>query len=127
MDSKRGIAKQGIVYLLTGAGTALLELVVFEALFTFLGVNVVASNIIAVVIATATNFLINGTVTFKGSNNPVASLVKYLVLFAFNTTFSTVAISVLVDCGVLSILAKLATMVCIVCWNFVLYKKVVFK
>ena len=51
----------------------------------------------------------------------------YLILFAFNMAFSTLAISWLVGFGVHSILAKLATMVCITLWNFVLYRKVIFK
>ena len=51
----------------------------------------------------------------------------YLVLFAFNTTFSTLAITWLVSLGLHSAVAKLMTMVCIVMWNFVLYRKVIFK
>ena len=120
------IAKQGILYLLIGAGTALLELGLFQLLFLIVGLPVEASNIIAVVVATACNFALNGTVTFKGSTNLIRSIVLYALLFLFNTAFSTLVIAWLVDIGVTSLFAKLATMVCIVCWNFVLYRKVVF-
>ena len=64
---------------------------------------------------------------FKSSANPARSLMLYLVLFAFNTTFSTLAITWLVGLGIHSAVAKLMTMVCIVMWNFVLYRKVIFK
>lgn len=124
---KREFAKQGSLYLVVGAGTALLELVLFQALYGFGVLPVAAANVVAVVVSTALNFLVNGTVTFKGAKNPLFALAKYLILFAFNTCFSTTVISLAVSAGCPSLLAKLATMACIVCWNFVLYRKVVFK
>ena len=89
--------------------------------------GIAPSNIIALVASTAVNFTMNRSLAFKSSANPARSLVLYLVLFAFNTTFSTLAITWLVGLGVHSAVAKLMTMVCIVMWNFVLYRKVIFK
>ena len=116
-----------MLYLLAGGGSALLELVLFQGLYQLAGLPIEPSNVIAVVTATALNFLVNRNVTFKSTSNPVRSLALYVLLFAFNTTFSTLAIRALVDVGWPSLVAKLATMVCIVLWNFVLYRKVVFK
>lgn len=118
--------KQGITYLLVGGSTALLELVLFQILYQFTALGPAFSNIIAVVVSTACNFLLNGFVTFQSSSNLVRSIVLYVLLFLFNLFFSTTVITLLVDIGCLPLLAKLATMVCIVCWNFILYKKVVF-
>lgn len=115
-------AKQGIGYLLVGCGSALIELGLFQVLYGLIGLNVSIANIVAVVCATAFNFLTNQRVTFKSALNPVQSLARYLLLFAFNTTFTTCAITYLVSLGLNGLIAKFATMCCVVCWNFFLYK-----
>lgn len=119
--------KQIVAYLLVGAGTALFELLVFTILFHRLGLSVAISNVTAVVLATALNFILNGTVTFKGSSNLLRSVFLYCLLFAFNTIFSTLTIGFLVSLGVPGVVSKFFTMICIVIWNFFLYKRVVFK
>ena len=61
--------------------------------------SIAPSNIIALAASTAVNFTMNRSLAFKSSANPTRSLVLYLVLFAFNTTFSTLAITWLVSLG----------------------------
>lgn len=124
---KRSVVKQAVSYLLVGGSSALIELMLFQGLYAMVHLGVAAANIIAVIASTVFNFTVNRSVTFKSTGNPVRCLVLYLILFAFNMTFSTLVISWLVGFGVHSILAKLATMVCITLWNFVLYRKVIFK
>lgn len=124
LDKKRIV--QIIAYLAVGGGTALFELVIFSTLYYALAIDPAVANILAVVVATATNFLLNGTVTFKGSSNLVRSVVFYILLFLINTCFSTCTVSYFVGIGVPALGVKLFTMACIVAWNFVLYKKVVF-
>lgn len=119
-------AKQGIGYLLVGCGSALIELGLFQILYSPVGLNVSIANIVAVFCATAFNFLTNQRVTFKSALNPVQSLARYLLLFAFNTTFTTCAITYLVSLGLNGLIAKFGTMCCVVCWNFFLYKSFVF-
>lgn len=126
MTQKRRTVKQILVYLLVGGGTAILELALFQILYALTPIGAGVSNVIAVVVATACNFALNGTVTFQHSSNLTRSIVLYCLLFAFNTALSTVVITMADTLGVPPILAKLATMACIVCWNFILYKKVVF-
>lgn len=99
----------------------------FQLLYYLAGWSVAVANVTAVATATVCNFLLNRGFTFQSTSNPVRSAVLYGVLFAFNTCFSTVVISLLVGQGIDATLAKLATMVCIVCWNYVLYRKVVFR
>lgn len=124
---KHNVVKQAMSYLLVGGSSALIELVLFQGLYAMAHLSVAPANIIAVIASTVFNFTVNHSVTFKSTGNPLRSLMLYLILFAFNMTFSTLAISWLVGFGVHSILAKLATMVCITLWNFVLYRKVIFK
>lgn len=118
--------RQAIAYVAVGGGTALLELVVFQGLYALSPLGVVGSNVIAVIIATICNFVLNGTTTFKTCSNWIRSAILYTLLFLFNTTFSTLTIGWLINAGAPSLMAKLSTMICIVVWNFFLYKKVVF-
>jgi putative flippase GtrA len=122
----RQLLRQGFLYVVVGTSSALIELVLFQVLYTIVGINYAAANITALVTSTAYNFLLNGRITFKGVTNKLWCLVKYLILFAFNTTFTTLAIGFLLGYGWPSLIAKLATMCCVVLWNFVLYRKVIF-
>lgn len=114
-------------YLAVGGSTALLELGLFWVFCLLTADNLVASNITAVLIATCANFLLNGKLTFQGSSNMMRSAILYGLLFAFNLAFSTLTISLLAKFGIPSVAVKAFTQVCIVVWNFVLYRKVVFR
>ena len=114
-------------YLLVGGSTALLEIVVFQGLFALSGHNVLLANPVAVVVATALNFALNRSWTFGSRGHVGRSLLLYALLFLFNMTFSTTVIAALVGVGVISVAAKILTMVCITLWNFVLYRKVIFR
>lgn len=118
--------RQGIAYVLVGGGTALLELGLFQLLFELLKLPLAVSNVSATVVATAVNFLLNRNVTFKSTSNPVRSLVLYIVLFGANMAISTFMIGTLVGLGLPSAVAKLIMQACVVVWNFVLYRKVIF-
>ena len=125
-DSHKSL-KQLIAYLAIGGGTALLELGIFQALITFLGVNVAIANVVALVVSTTTNFCLNGFVNFKMSSNPLKAAIKYLLLFATNMAFSTFTIKFFSDLGAIPIVVKVITMTMMTTWNFFLYKKVVFR
>lgn len=118
---------QAIKYLMVGGSSAVIELVLFQLLSAVFAIPLAAANVTAVVVSTVFNFLVNRNVTFKSTSSSLRSLVLYLLLFAFNTTFSTVVISLLAAQGVYPLVAKVCTMACIVLWNFVLYKKIIFK
>ncbi len=120
-------ARRGMRYVAVGAGTALLELVLFRLLYWATGGNVAASNVAAVAVATLCNFLLNRSFTFRSGSNPVRSMVLYVALLAFNTAFSTFAIGWLVGIGAEPAVAKVLTQGCVVVWNYFLYNKVVFK
>lgn len=119
--------RQGVWYLFVGGSSALLELAIFQGLYSLAGLAVAPSNIVAVVVATVYNFLMNRSVTFKSTSNPLRSLVLYLLLFAANLAFSTWAIGALIGLGVPSAIAKIMTQAAIATWNFFIYKAVVFR
>ncbi len=120
------IQRQGIFYVIVGLSSAAIELVLFQLFVSLTPLPLEAANITAVVLATIYNFLLNRSVTFKSTSNPLRSLVLYSILFLFNITFSTLTIRALVSIGWHSAIAKVFTQGCIVLWNFVLYRKVIF-
>lgn len=118
---------QGFRYVVVGGISALFELLLFLGCYELLHVPAAYSNIIALVSSTIVNFSINRQWSFKSSANLAGSMIKYGILFLFNLGFSTFVVTWLIGLGLPAVLAKFITMACIVCWNFVLYRKVVFK
>lgn len=123
----KAIQKQFFKYLLVGGSTAIFELMLYTFLRRVICLELSLSNVIAVVIATVLNFIINKGWAFNTVSNLPRSVMLYLILFLLNTYFSTNAIILMVKLGVLDIIAKLFTMCAITMWNFVIYRKVVFK
>ena len=121
------VISQFIRYGFVGGVSAILELALFQSLCIFTNVGIAQSNIIAVLASTAVNFAMNRSVTFRSTSNPAKSLVLYLMLFLFNTTFSTLTITWLTSLGLYPFIAKILTMACVIMWNFVLYRKFIFK
>ena len=130
MFKKNSVSRNNIIqfskYIIIGGGSATCELLLFT-IFKILGISIVISNISSVIIATIINYLLNKLWAFKSQKGSVKSLVLYIAVFAFNITFSSQFIVLLSNAGVNGIIAKLISMILITCWNFVLYKKVIFK
>jgi putative flippase GtrA len=120
-------AMQILRYIVVGGASALIELLLFLGCYEFMHIAIAYSNVIALVSSTVVNFSLNRQWSFKSSSNLVGSMVKYGILFIFNLGFSTVVVIWLVGFGLPSVFAKAMTMACVVCWNFVLYRKVIFK
>jgi putative flippase GtrA len=114
-------------YLVVGVSSAAIEFVLFVLGNSVLHIDVVISNPVAITCATVFNYILSRNYTFKTTKSPVRSLLLYALLFVFNQVFSTTAIVLLTGMGIPSPLAKVLTMGCIVLWNFVLYRKVVFR
>lgn len=119
------ILGQGVSYLIVGGGSALIDIGLFQALYSF-GIHPIPANVTSLLISTVFNFLMNRNVTFKSTANPARSLILYLLLLAFNICFSSTAINLMIGYGIHSLIAKLIALVCTTSWNFVLYRKVVF-
>ncbi|MCL2756660.1 MAG: GtrA family protein [Coriobacteriia bacterium] len=135
LDLKK-LIKQGSRYLIVGFSSVAIELTLFWLLYeligyktalSFVGLSLVPSNVIAILVATLYNFIMSRKWTFQSTSSLPRSITLYLILFVFNQVFSSTVIVLLVDVGVHSMLAKVITIACIVCWNFVLYRTVVFK
>ena len=113
-------------YLVIGATTALLELLMFLFCYHFLHIVVGIANTIATIIATSLNFILNRSVTFKSTSSPTRSIVLYGILFFFNMNMSSLCIAKLILIGTPSAISKLFMQVVVTIWNYFAYKHVIF-
>jgi putative flippase GtrA len=130
------LIRQSRRYLIVGFSSAAIELALAWILYEALGLRaqigipgatLVLSNAVAIVVATIYNFILSRKWTFSSVSSLPRSATLFLILFVFNQWFSNTVIAALMSAGAMFILAKIFTMGCIVCWNFFLYRLVVFK
>ena len=115
-------------YLITGFSSAAIEL---SLLFIFRDVSklsIILSNSIALTIVFWFNFLMNRIWSFKSTANLKKQLAMYLVLFVFNLAASDLIMYLLTTkLSLQYLLAKVFAIGAVVTWNFILYKKVIYK
>ena len=115
-------------YLITGFSSAAIELTLLFVLRDTAGLTVLAANSIALTIVFWFNFLMNRFWSFKSKANIKRQLVMYLVLFVFNLATSDLIMYLLtVKLSLQYLIAKVFAIGAVVCWNFILYRKVIYK
>ena len=125
---KTKAAGQIMRYLITGVCSAAIE---FSLLFVFkglMGLSVVVANSIALSIVFWFNFLMNRIWSFKSKMKLSKQLGMYSLLFLFNLGASDLIMYLLTDrLSMQYLLAKVFATGTVVCWNFVIYKNVIYK
>lgn len=115
-------------YLITGFSTAFIETTLLWVFKNIVGLNVIYSNSIALTIVFWFNFLVNRFWSFKSKDHLGKQLIIYGVLFLFNLGASNLIMHVLTAMlGLHLLIAKLFAIGAVVSWNFVIYRKVIFK
>ena len=108
----------------------------FAILFSLkaLGINIAFSNIVSTGITFILSFILNKKITFNSTNKTKQESIKEFLSFTIITLFGLWVIQTLVIYIITSILsnitlfiAKIIATIFSLIWNFVLYKKVVFK
>lgn len=119
---------QAVRYVITGLCSAAIE---FALLFIFrdvIGLSILISNSAALSIVFWFNFLMNRLWSFKSKKKLGRQLVLYLALFVFNLGASDFIMYLMTDrLSMQYLLAKVFAIGAVVCWNFVLYKKVIYR
>jgi putative flippase GtrA len=125
--TKAEFITQFIRYFITGALATVSEYIVFTTIYT--GFRALyAANTIGMSVGFIISFVMNRSWSFKSKGNPVRQLVLTLILFIINLGISNVFIHILSNMvGIHPQLSKLMVMGVIVMWNFVLYRKVIYK
>ena len=119
---------QVIRYLITGFSSAAIELTLLFVFRDLANLSIIVSNSIALTIVFWFNFLMNRIWSFKSTSNLKKQLAMYLVLFVFNLGASDVIMYLLTSkLSLQYLLAKVFAIGAVVTWNFVIYKKVIYK
>ena len=115
-------------YLVIGFSTFFLEYGIFYALHNAAGLYYLVANTTAYVLSFWFNFLLNRYWSFKSKTSLKKQLFQYLILFSFNLVATNVLMYLLSDiAGIIPEISKVLIMGAVVSWNFVLYKKVIYK
>ena len=126
MNTKK--LRQFIRYLLVGGFSFLLEYSLFFILLKVFAIHYLIANSIVYSSASLINFLLNRAWTFKSNGKINHQLFLYFSLVGFNFFASNGLLYILT--GLLLIhplISKIVAMCMIVSWNFILYKKVIYK
>lgn len=115
-------------YLVTGFSSAIIELSILYILKSYMQFSVIAANSIALTIVFWFNFLMNRYWSFKSRYDLRKQLIMYGILFLFNLGASDVIMYILTSLLYMQyILSKIFAIGAVVSWNFILYKKVIYK
>ncbi len=121
-------AGQAVRYLVTGFSSAAIELTLLFVFKDIFGLSILVSNSAALSIVFWFNFLMNRFWSFKSKMKLGRQLVMYLALFVFNLGASDLIMYLLANrLAIQYLLAKVFAIGAVVCWNFVLYKKVIYR
>lgn len=125
---KPNTLNQFLKYATTGIIAFLIEYSTFYLLQNILGFWYIWSNTIAMVASFSFSFPLNRFWSFKAKGNVLKQFIMYGTLFIINLFASNMAMLLFTDVlKVRPLLSKLIAVGIIVCWNFVIMKKVVFK
>lgn len=119
---------QLVRYLVTGFSSAAIELSLLYIFRDIANLSIIEANSIALTIIFWFNFLMNRLWSFKSKSSLKKQLLMYGVLFIFNLGASDLIMHILATMlGIQYLLAKVFAIGAVVSWNFILYKKVIYK
>ncbi len=118
-------------YIAVGGASAAIDVGLVFILFQLLNISLAVATIVGFLAGLVVNFALNKLWSFKskpvGLRKTQREVALYSMLVGFNLLFTYVAVSYLVSIGVSVAVAKIFTILATTLWNFVLYKKVIFK
>jgi len=115
-------------YLIIGLLSAGTEYIILYCLTNYKSIWYVSSNTIALTVGFWISFLMNKFWSFNSRRGILRQLLLYGILFAFNLVVSNTIIFLLTEkMGLYYMLSKLFATGVIVLWNFIIYKKIIYK
>ena len=119
--------KKFIKYVISGGFAALFEFVTFSILH-WMKSDLLICQCISYIAGLLVSFSLNKIWVFKSKSKALRQLFQYVLLAIINLLLTSIIISILVDnLKINGYIAKIIVMGCVVAWNFILYKLVIFK
>ncbi len=113
-------------YLLSGGSAAAVELLSYK-LFLVIGIPYAVGGVMSSVLGTVSAFLFHKYFSFKKRGDIAKHSIKYGMLTGFNFIAQNALLIAFVEgAGITPMWAKILSIGCAVCWNFILYKFVVY-
>jgi putative flippase GtrA len=115
-------------YVIVGLLSFLFEYSLYFMFLKVLHIWFILSNIIVYALIFWFNFIFNRIWSFRSKVGLQKQLLKYSLLFFFNLALTSSALYLLTDTmGISPLISKVMVMCLIVPWNFLIYKKVIYK
>jgi putative flippase GtrA len=128
ISNKRALLR----YLLIGITAVVMDNGVFIVTYKLWHVPLLLATVLALSIGFCVSFLGNRLWVFSANQHtaahpPIKQLIFYTLLFLFNIIFTFYFIDIMEKQSINAIVSKILTTVLITAWNYILYKKVIFK
>ncbi len=120
---------QLIRYLITGFTAFGIEYSLYVVLYKLIGMNYVIASMIVYALVFLFSFFVNRKWSFKSTGKLNRQLILYLMLFFFNLIVANAfLLKFLTDVlGINALISPFIKMACVVCWNFLIYKYIIYK
>ena len=121
--------KQIIRYLITGFTAFGIEYALYVMLLKWAGLHYILASVIVYALVFWFSFLVNRIWSFKSKGNIKRQFIQYGALFAFNLVVSNIFLMKLFTdvFGISELISPFLKMACVVCWNFLIYKCIIYK
>lgn len=120
--------KQLLRYLITGGLAAGAEYSLFYVLNLLAGLSLILSNSAAYTSGFIISFILNRVWSFESKGHLGRQLLLYSILFGINLILSNILVSFFTNqLELATMISKAIAMGIIVLWNFVIYKKIIYK
>ena len=115
-------------YLVVGVTSFIMEYLLFAFLFIIIKANVIIANSCAYFIVFCYNFILNRLWTFNSKENLIKQLILYGALLLINLSITNSLLYFLTNYyKIYPLVSKLFVMILIILWNFIIYKKLIYK
>jgi len=121
--------KQIIRYLITGFTAFGIEYALYVMLLKWAELHYILASVIVYALVFWFSFLVNRIWSFKSKGNIKRQFIQYGALFAFNLVVSNIFLMKLFTdvFGISELISPFLKMACVVCWNFLIYKYIIYK
>lgn len=124
----KDMLKQFLSYTWIGMSAVLLDLVSLQFLKEVIGIRPYIAVVINQLFLIVYVFSLNKLITFKNTDMPHRQFVRFCILVTWNYVFAIVAMFILNEhYGINHLLVRLGSIALAVSWNFILYKKWVYR
>ncbi len=122
------VSKQLFRYIVTGGAAFVAEYALYQLLYRILGVDYAVAAVIVYTLLFIITFVVTRKWTFESTGSAAAQLVMHFLLFAFNVWVGNyLLMRGLVGVGISKDIAPFLKTAMITCWNFLIYKFIIYK